>query len=118
MSTKSDVSSFFSGFFIGALIGAATAFLLAPQSGEETRTQLREKGIELREKAEVTYGDVLHRVEAATQDLRKRTEEISVKVDQVIAQGKDEIAKISKRGKEVEEAVEEAVEETAEEAEA
>ena len=69
MSSKDQVSSFFSGFFIGALIGAATALLLAPQSGEETRTQLREKGIELKETAEATYADVSQKAEAAYSDM-------------------------------------------------
>ena len=46
-----EVSSFFTGFFVGALIGGATALLLAPQSGEETRAQIRDAGIELKEKA-------------------------------------------------------------------
>ena len=116
MSDKTEVSSFFSGFFIGALIGAATALLLAPQSGEATRTQLREKGIELREKAETTYGDVLKKVEATTDDLRKKTEEISAKIDEAIAQGKDEIAKVGKKGKQAVEATAEAVEEAPAEA--
>ncbi|MFN2133638.1 MAG: YtxH domain-containing protein [Anaerolineae bacterium] len=97
MGTKNDISSFFSGFFVGALIGGATALLLAPQSGEETRTQLRERGIELRDKAEATYTDVLQRVEATTEELRQRTEEISAKVDEAIAQGKQEIAKMRKQ---------------------
>jgi gas vesicle protein len=39
---------FLSGFFLGGLIGAGLALLLAPQRGEETREQLRERGIELR----------------------------------------------------------------------
>lgn len=114
MSDKTEVSSFFSGFFIGALIGAATALLLAPQSGEATRTQLREKGIELKEKAETTYGDVLKKVEATTDDLRKKTEEISAKIDEAIAQGKDEIAKVGKKAKQGAEAAEEAEEASAE----
>lgn len=115
MSSK-EVSSFFTGFFVGALIGGATALLLAPQSGEETRTQLRDKGIELREKAEATYSDVLQQVEKATDDLRKTTEELSAKVDQVIEQGKDEIAKLSKRVTKAEQAAEEAAEAAAAEA--
>jgi gas vesicle protein len=36
------------GLFIGALAGAITMLLLAPQSGEDTRMQIRERGIELR----------------------------------------------------------------------
>ena len=43
---------FLIGFFLGGLIGVAAGILLAPQSGEETRTVLREKGIELKTRAE------------------------------------------------------------------
>lgn len=42
---------FLAGFFVGALVGAAAALLLAPQSGEETRAFIREKGIELQERS-------------------------------------------------------------------
>jgi gas vesicle protein len=117
-----EVSSFFTGFFMGALVGGAAALILAPQSGEETRAQIRDKGIELKEKAETTYGEVLQKVEATTEDLRKKTDEISAKIDEAIAQGKEEIAKVTTKAKKAEETVEEAaeevVEETSEEAEA
>jgi gas vesicle protein len=43
---------FVAGLLIGALAGAAAALLFAPQSGEETRVLIREKGIELRDQAE------------------------------------------------------------------
>ena len=84
--SSQEVSSFFTGFFIGALVGGATALLLAPQSGEETRTQIRERSIELREKAEETYEQALKKLESTTEEIRKRTEEISAKVDEAIAQ--------------------------------
>jgi hypothetical protein len=45
----SDIGAFFAGFVIGGLVGAAAALVLAPQSGEETRAQIRQKGIELRD---------------------------------------------------------------------
>ena len=105
MSSKGEVSSFFTGFFIGALIGAATALVLAPQSGEETRSQIRDKSIELKGKAETTYGDVLKRVEATTEELRQKTEEISVKVDEAVAHGKESLARLGKRGQEEAEGV-------------
>ena len=38
---NSDFGAFLAGFVIGGLVGAATALLLAPQSGEETRTIIR-----------------------------------------------------------------------------
>ncbi|HOV52507.1 MAG TPA: nitrogenase component 1, partial [Methanothrix sp.] len=43
---------FFAGLIIGGLIGAGIALLFAPQSGEETRAFLKEKALELKEKAE------------------------------------------------------------------
>jgi gas vesicle protein len=95
-----EVSSFFTGFFIGALLGGAAALLFAPQSGEETRTQLRDKGIELKDKAEATYADAMKKLEASTEELRKKTEELSVKVDDLIAQGREEFAKVAKKGTE------------------
>ena len=36
------------GMLIGSLAGAVTMLLLAPQSGKDTRIQIRKKGIELR----------------------------------------------------------------------
>ena len=47
----SDIGAFLSGFMLGGLVGAAVALILAPQSGEETRAQIRQKGIELRDQA-------------------------------------------------------------------
>jgi len=93
MGKKEEAASFFTGFLIGGLVGAATALLLAPQSGEETRTQIRDRGIEIKEKAEVTYADVQKKVEAATADLRAKVEELSEKVDHAIAQGKETMTK-------------------------
>ena len=37
---ESDLGAFLAGFVIGALVGAATALILAPQSGQATRQQL------------------------------------------------------------------------------
>jgi len=93
MSKNNEAASFVTGFLIGGLIGAATALLLAPQSGEDTRTQIREKSIELKEKAEVTYADLQTKVESATADLRAKVDELSAKVDEAIAQGKEKLAK-------------------------
>jgi gas vesicle protein len=113
MGTK-EVSSFFTGFFVGALIGGATALLMAPQSGEETRAQIREAGIELKEKAEATYGEVVQQLEEQTVEMRARTTEISSKLDQVLAQSKDGLSRLGKRGEEAVPAVEVAEEAPAE----
>ena len=43
---SSDLGAFLAGFVIGGLVGAATAIILAPQSGAETRAQISTKGSE------------------------------------------------------------------------
>jgi gas vesicle protein len=48
MSDSSGGGAFFTGFIVGGLVGAAAALLWTPQSGETTRVQLRERGIELK----------------------------------------------------------------------
>ena len=56
--SATDTLAFLAGFVIGGLVGAATALILAPQSGEETRRQMREKAYELRERAEEAAEEV------------------------------------------------------------
>jgi gas vesicle protein len=70
-----DLGTFFAGFIIGGLVGAATTLLLAPQSGEETRTLIKEKSIELKDKAAVTVDEARIRAsELAEQTKMKATE--------------------------------------------
>ena len=52
MSDRSGGAEFFAGLVIGGLVGATLALLLAPQSGEETRAQIRDKGLEFKGRAE------------------------------------------------------------------
>ena len=50
MRDDSRGGEFLAGVILGSLVGAAAALLFAPQRGEETRAQLREKGIELKDR--------------------------------------------------------------------
>jgi gas vesicle protein len=51
MSDHDDFGAFLIGFIVGGVAGAVAALLLAPQSGEETRAFIKDKSIELRDKA-------------------------------------------------------------------
>ena len=48
MSDSNNTGAFLSGFLLGGLVGMAAALLMTPQSGETTRVQLKDKGIELK----------------------------------------------------------------------
>ena len=71
MSQKHGVS-FFTGLSIGGVIGAASVLFLAQQSGKETRRQIRDKGIELKEKTETAYAQVREKMETTAADLKTR----------------------------------------------
>jgi gas vesicle protein len=47
---ESGFGAFLAGFIIGGLVGAAVALILAPQSGEDTRTQFSARGVEWRDR--------------------------------------------------------------------
>ena len=59
---NNSVLGVLAGMLVGALAGAVTMLLLAPQSGEATRTQIQEKGIELRDRATGMVEDTMEQV--------------------------------------------------------
>jgi gas vesicle protein len=48
---RESTSGFFAGLMMGAIVGAAIALLYAPQPGTETRRIVKEKALEVKEKA-------------------------------------------------------------------
>ena len=77
MSDQDELGAFLVGFVVGGLTGAVVALLFAPQSGDETRALIKDKSIELRDKAQVTGEEALARAEALAADARKRAEELT-----------------------------------------
>ena len=71
------------GMLIGGLAGAVTMLLLAPQSGKDTRRQIQEKSIELRDRTTEMVEDAVAQVRTKanklTVDLKDRGQEIAVK---------------------------------------
>ncbi|MBI5942827.1 MAG: YtxH domain-containing protein [Chloroflexi bacterium] len=77
MSDRDEFGAFLVGFIVGGLTGAVVSLLFAPQSGEETRALIKDKSIELRDKAQVTAEEALARAETLAADARKRAEELT-----------------------------------------
>jgi len=77
MSERDEFGAFLVGFIVGGLTGAVVALLFAPQSGEETRALIKDKSIELRDKAQVSAEEAYARAEELAADARRRADELT-----------------------------------------
>ena len=98
MADRSGGGEFFAGLVIGGLVGAVIALLTAPQSGEETRAQIRDASIELKDRANETITEAREKAEAITADARRRAEEITAearkRADKMIADARKKAEEI------------------------
>jgi gas vesicle protein len=97
-----DFGSFFSGFLMGGIIGAAVALLMAPQSGEETRKLIREKGIELRdmsnEALEKAAAEARTRADELTRMAREQASELRGRAESLRSRGEEVAEDLRMRG--------------------
>jgi gas vesicle protein len=91
MSDKDNFGAFMIGFFVGALTGAAVSLLLAPQSGEETRSLLKDKAIEIGEKTSDSLEETYQKAQKAANEAQVRANELTQKV-------KEQTDALQKRG--------------------
>lgn len=99
-----DIGAFMAGFVIGGLVGAATALILAPQSGSETRNQLIDRGNELRRTGEQQIAEYRERAELAIDEARGRVQQSTSNVQErariVLDEGKSRVEEAIEKGKE------------------
>lgn len=106
MSERDEFGAFLVGFIVGGLTGAIASLLLAPQSGEETRTYLKEKAIELGDRATETAEQTYAEAEAAANEAIARAQELlktaQARAAELSRQGQvvleEQKARIGKRG--------------------
>jgi gas vesicle protein len=93
---NSDFGAFLAGFVIGALVGAATALILAPQSGEATRQQIAGASHELRHAVDDAAQEYREKAEHVISDTRNRAQSLGEQVQSqtriVLDRGKDDAA--------------------------
>jgi gas vesicle protein len=102
MSDRDEFGAFLVGFIVGGLSGAVVALLFAPQSGEETRALIKDKSIELRDRAQMSAEEAIARAEAAAADARARADELA---KQLRERGQVMVDDVRERGKSAMEAV-------------
>lgn len=94
-----DFAAFVSGFIVGGLVGAAVALLFAPQSGEETRTLIRDKGIELKEQVEQSAADARAAAQKVAKDAKAKAEELQARGQQILGEQKERLERAVDAGK-------------------
>jgi gas vesicle protein len=96
MSNESRGGEFLAGVILGALVGGAAALLLAPQSGEETQAQLREKGIELKERVSELSEEARKKAEQWQDEGLSALQTQKAHLEEAIGEGKKAAAKKKK----------------------
>ncbi|MBK8784631.1 MAG: YtxH domain-containing protein [Anaerolineales bacterium] len=96
------VSVLFS-LLIGSLAGAVTMLLLAPQSGKETRIQIQEKGIELRDLTTEMVEDAMTQMRLDRNKLtmsgRKKAQELIQQGQTLVVDQLDRVSDAAQAGK-------------------
>lgn len=111
---SNDLGAFLAGFVIGGLVGAATAIILTPQSGEETRTFIANKSNEMmqsggervqqvRQSAGSFSQEYLDRAGTALSNTRQQVKDVGGQVQEqariVLDKGKEQASQLTSRGK-------------------
>jgi gas vesicle protein len=104
------IGVFAAGVLIGGLAGALTMLLVAPQSGERTRRQIRRKALELREqvadnaeeareKAEESLEEALERVRKVRKEALNRVDDAQQRGQEMIDQQRERVKDAVEAGK-------------------
>jgi gas vesicle protein len=88
---NNNTGTFLAGFLVGGVAGAAATLLLAPQSGEETRAQIRQATVELQDKAELTLNEAHAKAEAVAADVKRRAEELQMQSKVILEEGQKQL---------------------------
>ena len=91
------------GMLIGGLAGAVTMLLLAPQSGKDTRMQIREKGIELRDRTAELMEDTITQVRTNANKLtvggREKFQELKQHGQELVVEQLEHVSEAAQAGK-------------------
>jgi gas vesicle protein len=91
------------GFLVGSVIGVATALLFAPRSGEETRAEIRDKAVELRDRTTETVNQTVSQARTKASELkdtvREKAEELTHRGKVAVNRQVDRVSEAAETGK-------------------
>lgn len=93
------------GLVIGALAGAAAVLFLAPQSGRETRSQIKQRTSELRDRTAETFDEKVAQLKSKTHQITEgvhgMTEEFQHQGQEILIKQLDSVVAAAEAGKAV-----------------
>jgi len=93
------------GLVLGGLVGAATMLLYAPRSGQETRAEIQNKAMELRDRTTDTVKDTVSQVKSKAQHLKDNVQGKAVEMkhrgQQILGKGLDRVSETAQTSKQV-----------------
>ncbi len=100
---NSNILGVLLGVLIGGLAGALAMLLLAPQSGKDTRIQIQEKGIELRDRTTGMMDDAIAEVRLdrnkITMGGRRKAQELLHQGQALVVEQLDRVSEAAQAGK-------------------
>jgi gas vesicle protein len=101
--TTHAAKSVFTGLLVGSVVGAATALLFAPRSGEETRADIRDKANELRDRTTETVKDTVSQAKSKAYEIKDnvwdKAQELKERGQQTISKQLDQVSHAAEVGK-------------------
>lgn len=98
-----NMLSVLAGLLVGGLAGAVTMLLLAPQSGQDTRKQIQEKGIELRDRTTEMVEDTMAQLRSDQKNLarggRQKARELLEQGQAMVIEQLDHVSEAARAGK-------------------
>lgn len=95
---RGDAAAYLGWFFLGAALGAASALLLAPRAGRETRDLLLERGGEMARRAQELASEAQGRAGEWIDKSRELFEEQTQRLMTAFEAGKDAMREEIKKG--------------------
>jgi gas vesicle protein len=91
------------GFLVGSVIGVATALLFAPRSGQETRAEIRDRAVDLRDRTTETVKDTVSQAKSKAYELKdtvvEKAEDLKQRGKQVVSRKLDDVSQAAETGK-------------------
>ncbi len=85
------MADFLIGLAVGTVLGTGATLLLAPQSGQKTRAQLRGRSSDIKQRAEQDVAKVQAHIEESATDLRQQIDDLRKRLAEMPDQGRDSV---------------------------